>query len=81
MEIGGTLTCAKTMPVIPIDSLDDPRVALYRNLKDRELERRGHHFIAEGAMSQGDYRLVLQRCQVFPELMTRFRHAGNRIQR
>jgi tRNA G18 (ribose-2'-O)-methylase SpoU len=36
------------MPVIPIDSLNDPRVALYRNLKDRELERRGRHFIAEG---------------------------------
>jgi tRNA G18 (ribose-2'-O)-methylase SpoU len=36
------------MPVIHIDSLDDPRVALYRNLKDRELERRGRHFIAEG---------------------------------
>jgi tRNA G18 (ribose-2'-O)-methylase SpoU len=36
------------MPVIPITTLDDPRVALYRNLKDRELERRGHHFIAEG---------------------------------
>ena len=36
------------MPVIPIQSLDDPRVALYRNLKDRELERRGRHFIAEG---------------------------------
>lgn len=31
-----------------IDTLDDPRVALYRNLKDRELERRGRHFIAEG---------------------------------
>src|SRR3954462_1089603 len=36
------------MPVIPIDSLDDPRVANYRNLKDRELERRGQLFIAEG---------------------------------
>jgi tRNA G18 (ribose-2'-O)-methylase SpoU len=36
------------MPLISIDSLDDPRVALYRNLKDRELERRGRHFIAEG---------------------------------
>jgi tRNA G18 (ribose-2'-O)-methylase SpoU len=36
------------MAVISIDSLDDPRVALYRNLKDRELERRGRHFIAEG---------------------------------
>jgi tRNA G18 (ribose-2'-O)-methylase SpoU len=36
------------MPIIPIDSLDDPRVANYRNLKDRELERRGQLFIAEG---------------------------------
>ena len=36
------------MPVIPVHSLQDPRVALYRNLKDRELERRGRHFIAEG---------------------------------
>ena len=34
------------MPIIPIDSLDDPRVANYRNLK--ELERRGQFFIAEG---------------------------------
>lgn len=32
----------------PISTLDDPRVTLYRNLKDRELERRGRHFIAEG---------------------------------
>ena len=36
------------MPVIRIDTLDDPRVALYRNLKDRELDRRGRQFIAEG---------------------------------
>src|SRR5437016_5626608 len=36
------------MPVIPIDSLADPRVTHYRNLKDRELERRGRRFIAEG---------------------------------
>jgi tRNA G18 (ribose-2'-O)-methylase SpoU len=36
------------MPVIPIDTLCDPRVAHYRNLKDRELERRGQRFIAEG---------------------------------
>jgi tRNA G18 (ribose-2'-O)-methylase SpoU len=36
------------MPIIRIDSLDDPRVANYRNLKDRELERRGRFFIAEG---------------------------------
>ena len=36
------------MPLIPIASLDDPRVALYRNLKDRELDRGGRWFIAEG---------------------------------
>ncbi len=36
------------MPVIQITTLDDPRVALYRSLQDRELERRGRHFIAEG---------------------------------
>ena len=36
------------MSVVRVESLDDPRVALYRNLKDRELERRGRHFIAEG---------------------------------
>jgi len=36
------------MPLVTITSLDDPRIALYRNLKDRELERRGRHFIAEG---------------------------------
>ncbi len=32
----------------PIDSLDDPRVAPYRNLKDRALDRSGGAFIAEG---------------------------------
>src|SRR5207302_3814712 len=36
------------MPVIAIDSLSDLRVEHYRNLKDRELERRGRRFIAEG---------------------------------
>lgn len=36
------------MPLIPIHSLDDPRVAAYRNLKDRELAREGGRFIAEG---------------------------------
>src|SRR2546429_5354421 len=35
-------------PIIHILSLDDPRVALYRNLKDRELDRSGKFFIAEG---------------------------------
>ena len=36
------------MAVIQIDSLDDPRVEAFCNLKDRELERRGKRFIAEG---------------------------------
>ena len=36
------------MPVHPVNSLDDPRVAPYRNLKDRELARQGGRFIAEG---------------------------------
>lgn len=36
------------MPVEQVDSLDDPRVALYRNLKDRELAASGDRFIAEG---------------------------------
>ena len=36
--------------LIPIDSLDDPRVADYGNLKDRELARDGGKFVAEGEM-------------------------------
>jgi tRNA G18 (ribose-2'-O)-methylase SpoU len=36
--------------VTPIDSLDDPRVSPYRNLKDRELARLGDRFIAESEM-------------------------------
>ena len=37
------------MPVQHIDNLADPRIAVYRDLKDRELEARGGLFIAEGA--------------------------------
>ncbi|MEX0777091.1 MAG: RNA methyltransferase [Phycisphaeraceae bacterium] len=36
------------MPVIPIHALEDPRVAPYRNLKDRELAAQGGLFLAEG---------------------------------
>lgn len=36
--------------MIRIESLDDPRVAHYRNLKDRELARDGGRFIAEGEL-------------------------------
>jgi tRNA G18 (ribose-2'-O)-methylase SpoU len=35
------------VPLIPIPSLDDPRAAPYRNLKDRDLARDGDRFIAE----------------------------------
>ncbi len=36
------------MPIFTIESLDDPRAAPYRMLKDRELARDGRRFIAEG---------------------------------
>jgi tRNA G18 (ribose-2'-O)-methylase SpoU len=36
------------MPIRRIDSLDDPLLAPYRNLKDKELARDGGRFIAEG---------------------------------
>lgn len=36
------------MPVIRIESLDDPRVEPYRNLKMKNLQRGGQYFIAEG---------------------------------
>jgi tRNA G18 (ribose-2'-O)-methylase SpoU len=36
------------MPVQTIHSLSDPQLAAYRNLKDKELARDGHRFIAEG---------------------------------
>ncbi len=36
------------MPSDPVNSLDDPLLAHYRNLKDKELARDGGRFIAEG---------------------------------
>jgi tRNA G18 (ribose-2'-O)-methylase SpoU len=36
------------MPIERPTSLDDPRLAAYRNLKDRELAREGRRFLAEG---------------------------------
>jgi tRNA G18 (ribose-2'-O)-methylase SpoU len=33
-----------------IESIDDPRIAAYRNLKDRELAREGGRFMAEGEL-------------------------------
>jgi tRNA G18 (ribose-2'-O)-methylase SpoU len=48
--------------VIPINSLDDPCLALYRNLKDKELARDGGRFIAEG--EQVVRRLLVSRVKV-----------------
>lgn len=36
------------MPIIPVHSLADPRLAPYRALKERDLAREGDRFIAEG---------------------------------
>lgn len=36
------------MPVVPVATLDDPRVQMYRNLKAQNLSRQGPWFIAEG---------------------------------
>lgn len=36
------------MPMIAVETLDDPRLDVYRNLKDREVARLGDRFIAEG---------------------------------
>jgi tRNA G18 (ribose-2'-O)-methylase SpoU len=36
------------MPIVQIDSIDDPRVEPYRNLKMKNLQRGGKFFIAEG---------------------------------
>src|SRR5688500_19858344 len=42
---------APTRPTIPVTSIGDPRIAIYRNLKDRDLSREGTgRFIAEGEL-------------------------------
>lgn len=38
----------ENMPIYPVTSLDDPRLALYRNVKDTELARDGDRFVVEG---------------------------------
>jgi tRNA G18 (ribose-2'-O)-methylase SpoU len=38
------------MPVIRLTDLSDPRLALYRNLKDRELAAQGDLFVCEGLL-------------------------------
>jgi tRNA G18 (ribose-2'-O)-methylase SpoU len=37
-----------TTMLIPVDSIDDPRLAYYRDLNERNLTRHSGHFIAEG---------------------------------
>jgi tRNA G18 (ribose-2'-O)-methylase SpoU len=42
---------ALSPPIIPITTIGDPRIAVYRNLKDRDLSREGGgRFIAEGEL-------------------------------
>jgi len=44
------MDCAMNRHIIPIDSPDDPRIADYRLLKERELAEGGEKFIAEGEL-------------------------------
>ncbi len=39
-----------TLPIEPIETLDDPRVELYRNVKERDLHRQSKVFLAEGEL-------------------------------
>lgn len=52
------------MAVERVESLDDPRIALYRNLKDRELRERHEAFIVEG---RGSLEMLLDRSPFEPE--------------
>ena len=36
--------------ILPVASLDDPRIASYRNVKDRELSRLAGRFLVEGEL-------------------------------
>lgn len=44
----GTLSLPRPMPVIPVDSLADPRLAVYRDLPRSNLTRHAGLFVAEG---------------------------------
>jgi len=52
------------MGVERVDSFDDPRIALYRNLKDRDLRERHEAFIVEG---RGSLEMLLDRSPFAPE--------------
>ena len=52
------------MGVIQVENLDDPRIALYRNLKDRELRERCDAFMVEG---RGTLETLLDHSPYAPE--------------
>jgi tRNA G18 (ribose-2'-O)-methylase SpoU len=52
------------MGIERVESLDDPRIALYRNLKDRDLRERHEAFIVEG---RGSLEMLLDRSPFEPE--------------
>ena len=52
------------MEPVRIDALDDPRIAVYRNLKDAQLARERDRFIVEG---RGNLRVLLERSPFRPE--------------
>jgi tRNA G18 (ribose-2'-O)-methylase SpoU len=52
------------MGVERVESIDDPRIALYRNLKDRDLRERHEAFIVEG---RGSLEMLLDRSPFAPE--------------
>jgi len=52
------------MAVERVESFDDPRIALYRNLKDRDLRERHEAFIVEG---RGSLEMLLDRSPFAPE--------------
>ncbi len=51
------------MPVIPIDRLDDPRIDVYQDIKDRDLERRRGLFVVEG---RGTLRCLIEQSSLRP---------------
>ncbi len=50
LRVGDNHRPLSPVQLIPIDSLDDPRLDAYRNLRDPELAARGGLFIAEGRL-------------------------------
>jgi tRNA G18 (ribose-2'-O)-methylase SpoU len=48
MCLGASSSTFLTMPLFPVDCIDDPRLSPYRQLKERSLTRQSGLFIAEG---------------------------------